>query len=124
MNTLRQAGPGVWVITFPTREDVTAKASEPLVPPLIEASKAGPIVLVAIPPADLRIVEPSMSAFWLEAMTRRGVQVRAIGVVTRSFAVRSVVIAFGLAMKMAGKPFAADTFASEDAAVAWASTLP
>lgn len=124
MNTLKKAAPGVWVITFPTKEDVTAAASEPLVPPLVEASKEGPIVLIATPPPDLRFVEPSMSAFWLEAMSRRGVRVRGIGVVTRSFAVRSVVIAFGLAMKVGGKPIAADTFPTEQEAVNWACKLP
>ena len=123
MNTVREVAYGIWLITFPTKEEVVASACGHLVPPLIDASKKGRLVVIANVPPDLRLIEPSVSAFWLDAMTKRGVLARAVAVVTKSLAVKTVVGAFGIAMKISNKPIEARTFPTEGEAIVWAHTL-
>lgn len=122
-NTVSEEVPGVWVIDFPSKEDVVAERCGHLVPPLVEASKRGPLVLVAAVPADLRMVESKMSLFWLQAMISGGVNVNGIAVVTKSLAVRSVVTAFGMTMKLRKFPIHAMTFKTREEAVAWARSV-
>jgi hypothetical protein len=120
---VREDSPGVWIIDFPLREDVVAARCGPALPPLTEASRAGPLILIAQLPADVRFIEPAMSLFWLEAMTQGGLRVTGIGVVTKSMAVRTVVSAFGMAMKLRERPILARTFLTPPEAVEWARTV-
>jgi hypothetical protein len=113
----------VWFIDFPTKEDVTGERCRPLVPALLEASRHGPLIIVATVPPELRFVEPSMPTFWLEVMTQGGLRVSGIGVVTRSLAVRTVVNAFGLAMKLREQPILSRTFPVVRDAVNWARSV-
>ena len=123
MNTVREATPGVWLLEFEKKEDITVELSKPLLPPMVAACTRGEIVLLAKVPADLRMVEPAISVFWLEAMTRGGLKTKAVGVVTKSLAVKTVVAALGLALKVSGKPLLTKTFNTLDDALAWSKTL-
>ncbi len=122
-NSVREHSPGVWVLDFPVKEDVVVEKSRPLVPPMVEASKSGPLVIVACIPADQRMVDPSVSAFWLEAMTTGGVKVNGLCVITKSLAVKTVVAGFAIAMKFREKPIHAKTFLTLAEGVAWAQTV-
>lgn len=115
--------PGIWLLEFEKREDITVEQSRPLLPPMVEACKRGDIVLLAKVPADLRMVEPAISVFWLEAMTRGGLKTRAVGVVTKSLAVKTVVAALGLALQVSGKQLLTKTFVTLEDAVAWGKSV-
>jgi hypothetical protein len=123
MSTVSQISEGVWLVKFPTKEDVVAERCAHLLPPLIEASKAGPIVLLAVPPPDLRMVQTSMSTFWLDAFTTKGVNVCGVGIVTHSSAVRVVLRGIGLALSLRNKPIATQAHDTVDSASNWAAAL-
>lgn len=101
-NSVEEVLPNVWLLRFPTVELVRAAHCTHLIPPLIEASKQGPIVLLAEPPADLKLVHGDMIPYWIEAFTKRGLAVRAIGVVTTRSAVRVVLNGLALALRLTG----------------------
>jgi hypothetical protein len=122
-NTTREDSPGVWVVDFPTREDVVADRCAHLLPPMIAASASGPIIMIALLPPDVRFVDPRMPVFWLEAVINKGLKVHGIAVVTRSRAVSSVVHAFALAMKLREHPILARTFDAPADAVAWSRSV-
>jgi hypothetical protein len=122
-NTVHEVVPGVWLLLFPVPEDMIGAKCEHLVPPLIEASKAGRLVVLAQPSPQQRSVDMSMPTFWLNAFTRRGVRVSAIGVVSHSSAVKVAVKGFHLAMKTVGAPIEAQIFETSEAAIAWAKTV-
>jgi hypothetical protein len=90
---------------------------------MIEASKKGEIVLLAKVPKELRVVDPMISVFWLEAMTKGGVKTRGIGVVTKSLAVKTVLSGLGLALKLRERPLPTKAFETLEAALAWAKAL-
>ncbi len=110
---------GVWLVRFPTVADVTAEYSQPMVATLIEACRAGPIVLLAHLPAELRLVPAGMAPFWLNAFLLKGVRVKAIGITSTSRAVKVVLKGVEGAMKLRGQPIPAETFASLEELVAW-----
>lgn len=119
MNTVKEEAPGVFLVRFPTVDEVVASECAHLIPPLAEGSKRGRIVLLAAPPPDLRFVQPSMSTFWLEAFTQRGVDVAGIGIVTKSPAVRVVLSAIGTALRLKRIDVATRACESVEDAIDW-----
>jgi hypothetical protein len=122
-NTVTEVSPGVWLLTFPTPEDCVASKCHHLVAPLVEASKKGKLVVLAHLAPQQRSVDMSMPTFWLEAFTRKGAKVAAIGVVTTAAAVKVAVKGFHLAMKTVGFPIEALTFPDVSTATAWGKTV-
>jgi hypothetical protein len=122
-NTAERLAPGLWMIRFSTVETMTGEHCGHLLPPLALDAETGPLVLVASLPPGVRSVQPGLVTFWLDAMTKKGVRVRGISVVTASLAVRGVVNGFALAMKVSGHDIAASTFRTEAEAVAWGRKL-
>lgn len=121
MNSVEETSPGVWVVHFATRDTVTREGSQPLLGPLIAASKTGPILLLADLPADVTLIPPTMVTLWLEAMLSGGLRVGAIGVVTKSRAVRAVASAFQAAMRVRERPIAAEVRPTLDELKVWAN---
>lgn len=113
-------GDGVAALHFPEVEHVTATQSAPLVEPLTKISRTGPLAIVAVPPEELRIVEPSMVSFWVSNFTKGEIEVSAIAVVSKSIAVRVALAGLGAAMKLRQKPIVFSTFPDLDAAINWA----
>ena len=122
-NTISEVAPGVWLAHFPDPDLVNAAFCEPLVPPLIEGSRIGPVVLLADLPDEVKLVHPNMVPYWLNVFLTRGVGVRAIGVVTRHRGVKMVLNGLQLAMKMRGHEIAVATKATRDELFAWAVTV-
>ena len=122
-NTVKEVMPGVWMLHFPIPEEMIGSMCEHLVPPLIEASKAGRLVVLAHPSPRVRMVDMSMPTFWLNAFTRRGARVSGIGVITTSPAVKVAVKGFHLAMKAVGVPIDALIFETPEEAIAWAKKV-
>lgn len=118
-NTIEETSPGVWLVRFADKSTVDAPFCEHLIPPLIEAARSGSLVLLACPPADLRLVPQSMVQFWLDAFTKRGARVHAIGLVTESMAVRGVLKGAALFLAAVRMPIRADSFATEEEARRW-----
>ena len=77
-NTVTEVAPGIWLIDVPTPEDAMASRCGHLVPPLVEASKHGRLVVVARLHPQQRSVDIGMPTFWLDAFTRKGAKVSAI----------------------------------------------
>ncbi|MBX7101893.1 MAG: hypothetical protein K1X89_29525 [Myxococcaceae bacterium] len=123
LNRAEEHAPGLWLLRFASVASTVAEHCGPLVPPLVNASKRGPLVVIALVPPELRMVDPSMAPFWLDVFVNRGVRVDAIGVVTSSLAVKVVVSAFHTMMKLREKPIQAKTFKTEAEAVAWGALL-
>ncbi|MFT3710162.1 MAG: hypothetical protein QM817_21255 [Archangium sp.] len=119
-NTLEEVQPGIWLLRFASKDTMTGAACEPLVPALAKACQSGPIMLLAVIPKDVTLVPPSLAPFWLDAMLRKGVKVRAIGVSSTSRAVRVAVNAFQAAMKLSRVEIGAAIFPTEAELVAWA----
>ncbi len=120
-NTVFEAHPGVWVVRFVPGK-ITGPECEHLLPPLLEASKTAPIILIASLPQGTTLIPAGLAPFWLNAMLLKGLRVRDIGVVTTSRAVRVVVLGFQSAMKLRAQPLGVETRATEDEIVAWAKT--
>lgn len=123
LNRAEAHAPGLWLLRFASVASTVAEHCGPLVPPLVEASKQGPLVVIALVPPELRMVDPSMAPFWLDVFVNHGVRVDAIGVVTSSLAVKVVVSAFHTMMKLRERPILAKTFKTEAEAVAWGATV-
>lgn len=113
-------GGGVFLVVFPAVEDVTAAKSIPIVATLAEASKQGPIALLAATPPDIRLVEPSMISYWLQAINSGQVRAECIGVVSKAIAVRIALKALQSALKVYGKDTLIATHPSIEVALAWA----
>lgn len=122
-STVSEVAVGVWLIDFPTAADVVGERCGHLVPPLAKASLDGPIVMMAKAPPDLRLVDPSMTTFWLRALTSGGVKVSGIAVVTQSAAVRAVVKGVGLALGLRANPIVTATPRSVQEAIEWGSSV-
>lgn len=122
-NTVFEAHPNVWVVRFLPGK-ITGPECEHLLPPLLEASKKAPIILIASLPLGTTLIPAGLAPFWLNAMLLKGLRVRDIGVVTTSRAVRVVVMGFQSAMRLSAKPIGAETRPTEDEIVAWAKSLP
>lgn len=122
-NTVHEDSPGIWVLDFPTKEDVVAERCVHLLPPMVEGSAHGPIMLVALLPPDVRFVDPRMPVFWLEAVLNKGLQLHGIAIVSKSRAVSMVVQAFAMAMKLRERPILAKTFETSGDAIAWSRSV-
>jgi len=122
-NTITEVVPGVWLAHFPDADLVNAAFCEPLVPPLVEGSRMGPVVLLADLPDEVRLVHPNMVPYWLNVFFKRGVAVRAIGVVTRHRGVKMILNGLQLAMKMKGHELPVATRTSREELLAWAATV-
>lgn len=113
-------GGGVFLLVFPTVEDVTAAKSVPLVAVLTAASTQGPIALVAVTPPDIRLIEPAMISYWLQAINSGQVKAQCMGVVSKAIAVRIALKALQSALKIYGKETLIATHPNTEAALAWA----
>lgn len=107
----------------PSRALATAEHSRPLVPPLSKASKKAPLVLVAVLPPDLELVEPDLAPFWLDRFTSSEIRLSALAAVTSSFTLKFVVRAFDTALRVSGHPTRVATFDTPRLAIAWAHLL-
>lgn len=110
---------GLWIVHFPMIESVTAELCQPLLAPLIAASKAGPIVLLGHLPLALRLVPVGMAPFWLNAFLLKGLRVRAVGVTATSRAVRVVVAGVGAAMGLRENPIKVQVLVTLEELIAW-----
>lgn len=120
---VKKVAEGVWQVHFPTVADVTVEYSKPMVPVLADACRAGPIVLLAHLPPDLRLVPAGMAPFWLNAFLLGGVRVRGIGVTSTSRAVKVVLAGVEAAMKVRGQPIPAKAFPTLDELIAWGKSF-
>jgi hypothetical protein len=118
-----EASPGVFVVDFKTKENVSADRCEHLIKPLIDASKNGPIVLLGIPPPEVRLVPSSMTSYWLDAIARRGVDVSAVGLVTPSVAMRVVLKGLQLALAVTNRNIEVKTLSTKSEAINWAQGI-
>lgn len=107
------------VVYFARPEDVVVAKSAALIPPLVDASKKGNVVLLADAPAELRLVEPSMISFWLTTLARADIRVSHLGVVTRSRAVRVAVSALRAALNIKSRSLEIATFDDLQQALVW-----
>lgn len=119
-NSLECVQPGIWVVHFAGAETLNREHSEYLLPPLVEACKQQPIILLAALPPNITLIPASLTGFWLDAMLLRGLRVSAIGVATRSRAVRAVVSAFQAAMRLRERPIHAETRPTIEEVIEWA----
>ncbi len=122
-NTIEQAAPGIWLITFDSPELMDAANSKHLVPPLIEGSKEGPIVLLGALPSNPKIIAPSLVPFWLDAFVLKGIKVRAIGLATTSTSMRVMLNGVELAMRIQNRPIKTVTKPTVHELLTWATNL-
>ncbi len=120
--TATDLGEGVWRLAYPTPETMNGAASEGVLRPLVEASRAGPLVIIAVLPPEVRLVPPGLVSFWLTHFTRGGIHLAAAAVVSRSLAVKVALSGFGSAMSLSQRPVQFGTFPSFEEALAWAHT--
>lgn len=123
VNIVKEVAAGLWLVRFASPDTMDSDACAHLVPPLIHASKAGPLVVLATMPPGVRTIPASLVTFWLNAMAGGGIRVKGIAVVTTGLAVRAVVNGFGLAMKIREHPILAFTFPTEEQALAWGRSV-
>ncbi|PZR12784.1 MAG: hypothetical protein DI536_14550 [Archangium gephyra] len=62
-NTVLEVHPGIWVVRFVAGK-ITAPECEHLLPPLLEASKTAPIILIASLPAGTTMIPAGLAPFW------------------------------------------------------------
>jgi hypothetical protein len=122
-NTVEEVSAGVWVLRFPTKEHMVGSRCQHLLPPLTAASKLGPLVLMALPPDNLRLIDPGLPAFWLDAVTTKKVAISAACIITNSAAVRTVMNGFAMAMKLMSKSIQMATPATLDEAIRWGRSV-
>ncbi len=120
--TLEEAVPGAWLVNFPDADLVNALFCSHLIAPLVEASKTQPIVLLADLPNEVKLVHPNMVPFWLDAFSKRGLAVRAIGVVTPHRGVKIVLNGVQLALRILNREIAVATKPTRAELIDWAKT--
>lgn len=120
-NTVEVVQPGICLVRFAGKETLTRELCEPLLPPLLAESKSAPIILLA-DLKDITLIPAGITGFWLDAMVLKGLRVSAIGVVTKSRAVKVVVNAFQAAMRLRSQPIGAETRLTVEEIVEWAKS--
>lgn len=117
---LEDLGNQLYVVVFPTADDLTAEKCEVLVPQLEAASRVGPVaILCEVPP--LRVVDPSMITFGLTMMSGGRINAPIIGVVAKSAVIRIALRAIQAALKVYGKDLEVATHDTRELGVKWAT---
>lgn len=115
-----QPEPGLFHVRYAEPADLLPERQAELVAAIEGASRASRVGIVFEVSPAIRSVDMSVPGFWLQLTSRSDLGLRAMGIVTRSAAVRVAASGFGLANRLRQLPIQVETFAELDAAMAWA----
>jgi hypothetical protein len=110
---------------FRSAEDNTCEAVLDLFPPLIEASRAGPLILIPVFPSETRFIDPRQSGLWIDLISKGKLRLSLAAIVTQSAAVRSVGNGFAMALRiLTNQPFDLTAKKTFEEAMAWVKEHP
>jgi len=110
--------PSTFVVQYGADEDLRPERQGPLVAALRDASRHGPLAVVFVVGAAVRIVSMSVPTFWLEQV--EPLRITTVAVVSPSMAVRVATASFGAANALLGRALRVKPFVDEGTAIAWA----
>jgi hypothetical protein len=110
---------------FRSAEDNTFEAVMALFPPLIEASKVGPLVLIPVFPPEIRFIDPRQPGLWIDLISKGKLKLSLAALVTQSAAVRSMGNGFAMALRiLTNQPFDLTAKKTFEEAMAWVKEHP
>ena len=114
---------GVFTVRYGAPEDLSPERQKALETALREASLARPVGVVFVVGSDVKMVDPSVPAYWLGVTGDPLIKVAAMAIVTSNAAVSIATRGFAVANTLKDRPLKAKPFGDEAMAQAWVADV-
>ena len=122
MSTFENKG-GIFTVRYGAPEDLSPDRQKALESALREASLQRPVGIVFVVGPTVKMVDPSVPAYWLGVTGDRLIKVAAMAIVTSNPAVSIATRGFSVANTLKDRPLRVKPFPEEAAAQAWVAAV-
>lgn len=114
---------GVFTVRYGAPEDLSPDRQKALEGALREASLQQPVGVVFIVGSSVKVVDPSVPAYWLGVTGDRLIRIAAMAIVTTNPGVSIATRGFSVANTLKDRPIKVKPFADEASAQAWVADV-
>lgn len=114
---------GIFTVRYGAPEDLSPDRQKALEGALREASLQQPVGIVFVVGPNVRVVDPSVPAYWLGVTGDRLIKIAAMAIVTPNPAVSIATRGFSVANTLKDRPLRVKPFPDEAAAQAWVAAV-
>lgn len=114
---------GVFTVRYEAPEDLSPERQKALEAALREASLARPIGIVFVVGPSVKMVDPSVPAYWLGVTGDRLIKMAAMAIVTTNAGVSIATRGFSVANTLKDRSLKVKPFPDEAAAQAWVAAI-
>jgi hypothetical protein len=122
MSTFENKG-GVFTVRYGAPEDLSPDRQKALESALREASLQRPVGIIFVVGSTVKMVDPSVPAYWLGVTGDKLIKVAAMAIVTSNPAVSIATRGFSVANTLKDRPLRVKPFPEEAAAQAWVAAV-
>ena len=122
MSTFESKG-GVFTVRYGAPEDLSPDRQKALEGALREASLQQPVGVVFIVGSSVKVVDPSVPAYWLGVTGDKLIRIAAMAIVTTNPGVSIATRGFSVANTLKDRPVKVKPFADEPTAQAWVADV-
>jgi hypothetical protein len=114
---------GVFTVRYGAPEDLSPERQKALEAALREASLQRPVGIIFVVGPNVKMVDPSVPAYWLGVTGDKLIKIAAMAIVTTNPAVSIATRGFSVANTLKDRPLRVKPFPDEAAAQAWVTAV-